>query len=67
MGYTFTVIASYGGTDDQAPDDQAPVCTVCGGPVVDLGSLGDMRWGRCRNCGWEVATSDERRATKKIS
>jgi hypothetical protein len=27
------------------------MCSQCGGPVCYLGTLGDLDWFRCRNCG----------------
>ena len=26
-------------------------CTICGGPLGELGDWGDKLWCRCRNCG----------------
>jgi hypothetical protein len=28
-------------------------CTVCDGPLVELGGLGRLVWSRCRDCGLE--------------
>lgn len=30
-----------------------PPCPVCPGHGVLLGTLGAMRWFRCRHCGWD--------------
>lgn len=36
------------------PDgDAAPACTLCDGPLVLLGALGQLVYYRCRNCGAE--------------
>jgi hypothetical protein len=29
-----------------------PTCSMCGGPSVFLGTVGDVTYFRCRNCGW---------------
>ncbi len=26
-------------------------CATCGGPLIDMGQLGERQWFRCRNCG----------------
>lgn len=26
-------------------------CQFCNGPVENIGALGSVSWGRCRNCG----------------
>lgn len=31
------------------------VCPSCGGPVVEMGTLGNRQHGRCRNCGIDVS------------
>ena len=38
-----------GQADDDLPEGDA--CQMCGGPLVELGVLGDLRHLRCRNCG----------------
>ena len=30
-----------------------PVCSMCDGPGILLGTMGTKTWYRCRNCGWE--------------
>jgi len=30
-----------------------PECPACGGPAMVMGTLGKLRWFRCRNCGTE--------------
>lgn len=34
---------------------QMPGCPMCPGHGVLLGTLGAMRWFRCRDCGWDFA------------
>ena len=34
-------------------DFETPDCPACGGPGVELGALGKLKWYRCRNCGIE--------------
>lgn len=38
-----------------------PFCTVCDGPAVLLGSLGNRRHLRCRNCGATFSREVRRR------
>tara|TARA_R110000824_G_scaffold132891_2_gene295490 strand:+ start:12924 stop:13100 length:177 start_codon:yes stop_codon:yes gene_type:complete len=28
-------------------------CSICNGPLVWMGTLGDLFWSRCRNCGMD--------------
>jgi tRNA(Ile2) C34 agmatinyltransferase TiaS len=30
-----------------------PECSTCGGPLVEMGALGNLMHYRCRNCGLE--------------
>ena len=40
--------------DGYCPDDEDLVtCRFCGGPLVQLGVLGEVSWARCRDCGAE--------------
>lgn len=32
-----------------------PACPMCPGHGVALGTLGALRWFRCRDCGWDFA------------
>lgn len=32
-------------------------CSMCGGPLDELGGLGSLMWYRCRNCGMECNKS----------
>ena len=32
-------------------------CCTCGGPLVPLGSLGQLDWHRCRDCGMDQSTA----------
>lgn len=36
---------------DFEDEDPAPECSACGGPLVELGALGNRMHYRCRNCG----------------
>lgn len=42
--------------DNNDPDDVGDICQVCGGPLYPLGTLGQLTWKRCRNCGMEYST-----------
>ena len=33
-------------------ENEPPTCSQCGGPLVELGTLGNLTHYRCRNCGW---------------
>ncbi|MCL1861906.1 MAG: hypothetical protein FWG52_10335 [Proteobacteria bacterium] len=33
-------------------DTTSRQCHACGGPLLELGTLGGTRHFRCRNCGW---------------
>jgi tRNA(Ile2) C34 agmatinyltransferase TiaS len=39
--------------------DEEPVepveCSICGGPALELGSLGCVKHYRCRNCGMQFS------------
>ena len=39
-------------------------CPACSGPGVELGTLGRLRWYRCRNCGMEFSTRFRRRSKR---
>jgi hypothetical protein len=36
-------------------------CGICGGPLGELGVLGNLRWLQCRNCGmqWSSPANEE--------
>jgi tRNA(Ile2) C34 agmatinyltransferase TiaS len=34
-------------------EEEPPVCSVCGGELYVLGTLGKRMWFRCQNCGLE--------------
>lgn len=42
-----------------------PPCPMCPGHGCYMGTLGYLKWFRCRNCGWEFYR--EKRKTKKPS
>lgn len=33
------------------PPEEDPRCSSCGGPLLELGRLGNLTHSRCRNCG----------------
>jgi hypothetical protein len=35
-------------------------CETCGGPLVPLGTLGNLMWFRCRDCGQELSANASR-------
>ncbi len=37
----------------------ANACLMCGGNPMHVGTLNDLEWWRCRNCGWEWSTTSE--------
>lgn len=34
-----------------------PTCPLCQGPGIALGSMGCLRWYRCRHCGMDFSQS----------
>jgi hypothetical protein len=43
-------------TGEYCPQDDYPVaieCPCCGGPGIALGTLGQLEWHRCRDCGMD--------------
>ncbi len=47
------------GRDDFEHEDWVatmPDCFVCDGTLVVLGTLGTLKWTRCRDCGQEQST-----------
>jgi|GEM_PF-515431 len=40
--------------------EEAPICPMCGGIGMPLGTLGDLDWWRCRQCGMDFNTDAER-------
>lgn len=35
----------------EAEDDEPEECALCGGPLMEMGTLGQTQHLRCRNCG----------------
>lgn len=48
-------------------DNPAANCVTCGGGLVPMGQLGNLKWFRCRNCGMEQSRKvrTRRKAVKK--
>lgn len=52
-------------SDEDCPDNPANsseeqvACPVCGGPGVELGTLGTREYFRCRNCGMDFSMVKE--------
>lgn len=41
-------------------DDTSIDCPQCNGPAYAMGTLGNLLWLRCRNCGWEFNHTTEK-------
>lgn len=51
---TKTAYSTWSEDDDEFDDGPEPeLCPVCGGPGIELGTLGRLTHFRCQNCGWE--------------
>ena len=49
-----TAYSTWSEDDDEFDDGPEPeLCPVCGGPGIELGTLGRLTHFRCQNCGWE--------------
>lgn len=40
-------------------------CPLCSGPLMLLGTLGLLRWFRCRNCGMDCNKKVKRKVCKR--
>lgn len=53
-GHDYEVLAEAPAEEPSEPD----TCEACGGPVQELGWLGQLTWYRCRNCGHDSSRTE---------
>jgi hypothetical protein len=41
-------------------------CGICGGPLGELGVLGNLRWLQCRNCGMQWSSPADPEMAQKV-
>ena len=66
------IIERMGGPEEWTPEDVIDegkteadlTCSLCGGPLEELGNLGAKKWYRCRNCGADESPKSEEASRK---